>query len=369
MRRYVVIAVVGLTLRLILAAFFPGNWDQDSYLIVARIVERGGNVYAETARYNYSPLWAYLLAGLDVAERAVGLRFDFLTRAFLAVVDLADAVLIAGIAKRSNLNPRLAFLTFLLSPVSILLTGLHGQFENLAALPLLLGAYLALGKAPKGWLWSLAALALTAKHILIFSVWDFLGWLGKGFGQGVLLMIGAGMVFLVSFGTSWLVAPRAIVGHVLLYSSNHGLYGLGLLPPTYALPLFLGLMVCLVLATSRQPWPVYRRLAFMAVALLAFLPGMGEQYLAIVPLFASVRPSRWLAVWSLVASAAILNAQPSTFGGPAPSPLLWNGLFLVTVGWLVSLLGERSVVEKSLSHQTEQSHRDGERELSLSVGR
>ena len=25
----------------------------------------GGNVYAETSRYNYSPIWSFLLAGLD----------------------------------------------------------------------------------------------------------------------------------------------------------------------------------------------------------------------------------------------------------------------------------------------------------------
>ena len=40
------------------------NFDFESYEIVADIVRQGKTVYAETGRYNYGPLWFYVLAGL-----------------------------------------------------------------------------------------------------------------------------------------------------------------------------------------------------------------------------------------------------------------------------------------------------------------
>ncbi|MGH7862213.1 MAG: hypothetical protein ACREOS_08220 [Candidatus Dormibacteraceae bacterium] len=48
--------ILGVGARLYLATSFYGNYDEDSYFIVARIMLAHGNVYAETFRYNYSPV-------------------------------------------------------------------------------------------------------------------------------------------------------------------------------------------------------------------------------------------------------------------------------------------------------------------------
>src|SRR6185437_5217916 len=117
--------ILGIGMRLYLATAFYGNYDQDSYFIVARIMLAHGNVYAETYRYNYSPVWAYVLLGL--AHIALHFRineFQTIVRGFLTLIDLADAVLIGAIAAR--LRPgrgRLAFSVYLLNPVAILLVG------------------------------------------------------------------------------------------------------------------------------------------------------------------------------------------------------------------------------------------------------
>src|SRR5262249_20117774 len=58
----VLATLAGLGLRLWLAAGHYGNYDQTSFQAVSGIVARGGNVYAETSRYNYSPVWAHILA-------------------------------------------------------------------------------------------------------------------------------------------------------------------------------------------------------------------------------------------------------------------------------------------------------------------
>lgn len=49
-------SLLGLMLRMLLAAQPFYNFDVESYSLVAGIVREGGNVYAETIRYNYSPL-------------------------------------------------------------------------------------------------------------------------------------------------------------------------------------------------------------------------------------------------------------------------------------------------------------------------
>ncbi|CAM8376021.1 hypothetical protein MCEMHM7_00896 [Candidatus Methylopumilus planktonicus] len=57
-------AAFGLGIRLFCASR-GYNWDVDSYRVVADIVARGGNVYQETGRYNYGPIWFYILHWLD----------------------------------------------------------------------------------------------------------------------------------------------------------------------------------------------------------------------------------------------------------------------------------------------------------------
>ena len=41
------------------------NYDFESYRLVADVLSAGGNVYRETSRYNYAPLWSSILQGLD----------------------------------------------------------------------------------------------------------------------------------------------------------------------------------------------------------------------------------------------------------------------------------------------------------------
>src|SRR5262245_54515821 len=83
--------VIGMGLRLYLAYTHAGNYDQQSYEIVAAIARRGGNVYAETSRYNYSPVWLYVLLLLKNISLISGLAFPFVIRAFLTLVDVLCA--------------------------------------------------------------------------------------------------------------------------------------------------------------------------------------------------------------------------------------------------------------------------------------
>lgn len=59
------VIVIGVALRLALP-LLGHNFDVESYRIVADIMGDGGNVYAETSRYNYWPIWFLIVHWLDM---------------------------------------------------------------------------------------------------------------------------------------------------------------------------------------------------------------------------------------------------------------------------------------------------------------
>src|SRR5688572_23766383 len=87
-----------LAVRLLLAVAAPVNTDVTNYATVAAIVRGGGNVYAETPFYNYSPLWFHILGLLDAARGAVPLAVA--VRVFLSALDMPNIILIHQIAKQ-----------------------------------------------------------------------------------------------------------------------------------------------------------------------------------------------------------------------------------------------------------------------------
>ena len=62
--RFLLVFALVLVLRIAVAARFRGNFDTQSFLIVVRGVLSGQNIYALTDRYNYSPVWAFVAAGV-----------------------------------------------------------------------------------------------------------------------------------------------------------------------------------------------------------------------------------------------------------------------------------------------------------------
>jgi hypothetical protein len=131
------VVLSGTFIRFLLAYSYYGNYDMESYEIVRRIVASGGNVYALTTRYNYTPVWFNILWFLGIINTYLPTAsFHFIVRAFLTLVDLASLLLLLliveldkGINRRDDLL--LCAIFFYLNPVSYLLTGYHGQFENL----------------------------------------------------------------------------------------------------------------------------------------------------------------------------------------------------------------------------------------------
>lgn len=345
----VAVAVLAIGVRLLLAAAFHGNYDEDSFEIVAGIMRRGGNVYAETSRYNYSPLWAHILLVLSYASDLTSVPFHFGVRAFGTAVDVADAVVVGLIGKRiGGWKPSTGFALYLINPITLLLTGYHGQFENLAVLPLLICLWLYLrssGVPSKGWIWVLGTFALVVKHVMVFGVWTVFVYV-FGWKRAIIASLAAGATVLLFF-LPYLPAGRGgIMQNVLLYASVPHYFGLGLFTPgNLGMGIFLLAMAAWPMIAKRY-LPLERALQGSSVALVGLIPGFGIQYLLIPVPFATPLASFEFMSYSFSA-ATFLLLNPANLNVGDPPAVVWLSCSvlttIVTWAWLVSCVRNRPV--------------------------
>ena len=171
-------------------------------------------------------------------------------RGFLTLADAGNAVLVGLLAREVGARSTGGgALVYALSPVAILVVGYHGQFDNLAALPLLAAALLTLrarGAPRLAPVWALATLALCIKHLCLFSVWMLLVYAAGGVKKAAVLMAGSLAVFGTQF-LPWLEGSAGgIVRNVLRYSGVPRPYGLTtILPRGVAAVLFVAVLAVL----------------------------------------------------------------------------------------------------------------------------
>ena len=260
------------------------NFDFESYLIVADLVRRGENVYANTARYNYGPVWFNLL---HVAH-LIGAGEPRLFRiCVITILSLVDVGIFAIFYRR--LGGFVATL-FFLNPISIIITGYHNQFDNLALLIGMLGIRqfgddfdLALtGRKVSGLL--LLGLSLITKQLLfLFPIW--LAVKQRGLCNKVIVVFMPYTLFAVSFLPYWSEGSQGIVHNVLRYGSMNNELFYQLFVP-YSLRLLLPSKVVwggllLFFAFYFRRWNGFDSLLFYTCILVATSPSIANQYVAI----------------------------------------------------------------------------------------
>lgn len=319
-RLYVIIAATVLLLRLVLASIAPTNFDQDSFQIVAGILQHGGNVYAETARYNYSPLWAYTLLALSGLAQLTHLPLPAIVRILLTLIDGINALLIAKASTPRN------GLLYWLNPVSILLVSVHGQFETLALLPILLALV-----TPRH-TWLLGTLSVLVKHLTLPFAWSLLVYEYRP-RRAVLALIGSGAIFALTL-SPFVEAWQGILYNVILYNSVMHVWGLWFVP-ALAFPLLAAGIIGIPLY-ARSRWSLSTSLLLTAVWFLVFTPRIGEQYFLLPILFGSLAPSRGLAFCSVTTTLFLLSS-PNNLQVLALPPL-WYAVWLSLFVWLGAIL-------------------------------
>jgi len=168
-------------------------------------IEEKRNIYLYIYSYNYSPAIFYISGILTTISKALpSLSYPAIHRAFISLFDVLTLFILLPIAKKYNISPTRTAVFFFLNPVSILLSGYHAHFDNVAVFFLLLGAwYYFCSNLPyrKIITWLALTSGLIAKHILPFQtllVFLFI-YKGKKSLKGIILFGFTIIVFLATF--------------------------------------------------------------------------------------------------------------------------------------------------------------------------
>ncbi len=330
---------IGTIIRLLLACMCYGNTDMQSYEIVADIVERGGNVYAETRRYNYSPIWFMLIGILKrIQLQFPSFSFHFVVRSFLCGVDLVTLLFLLLIAKEEKISKIKTALFFYLNPVSFLITGYHGQFENLAILMVTTGifGYIKLKNKPIGRkiiLWLFATLGMIVKHNIFYEVIICLNFVRKRFWMKVFLFAISSLIFMLFFIPYWSIGNKGIIQNVFLYSSDVRFYGISSLFKFQLLKylFILGLFIYPCYIKSQD---IIKQCLLGVLFFLVFTTGIGVQYFVLPIAFGTLRPSKGFIFYSIVGTLFILGS-PDNVHIPIFSGFGWNTVWIGAIYWFI----------------------------------
>jgi hypothetical protein len=320
---------------------FRDNWDMGTYRQFVEFAPRGGGLYRDIISYHFSPVFAFLLAGVARIASGIGMSFEKAVGLVLLAADAVSALLVYRIARRNLGRPPFlaagASLLFFSNPVSVFVTGFHLQFDNLAILFLLAAIALAREKDP---LCPpvLAALSgsLLFKHVTWFHPLLFargrLGWRK---------LLAVAVPYLVFFAVSFL--PYWHVRHVTAqrifgYSSLGEDYGTAMLTkvagmPSWA-PAVVFLMAIAVAVVAFRGMEIGRACLLLFLVLLIFVPGVAEYYFVWPIALGSLYGGAGYAVFTLLVSAFFLGS-PDGLGFPIPHLPGWHGVWWGAVFWLL----------------------------------
>jgi len=226
-------ALVALFVKLAIAYNTFGTNDVGGFYVFARLLNDYGLewTYRNFLVFNHPPLTAYYLRLIEALSqheflREYGVTFPFLLR--LPGI-LADFVAVLVLMRSSDITPRRripisAMLLFALSPVSIMVSGFHGNTDPVMVMFLMLAAYMCLCKRPLlcGIFFALSCQIKIIPLLLLPILFFF--WLSR---QAALRFTIPFMFLSVAMWIQPLVRfPMLFLRNVLGYSSYWGSWGI-----------------------------------------------------------------------------------------------------------------------------------------------
>ncbi len=282
---------LGIFLRFFIMTF-GHNYDFESYKVAGEISGNFHNVYANTERYNYGPVF-FCLQGLLYNISHISPDWETTYRVLIVLVlTLFDLGITLFIAKKYSVKKALIFF---LNPISIFITGYHNQFDNIAIFFALMSIwYFNEDKkySKKDILFILfMSLSIVTKHI--FAIFMLFIILKKGlplkkrlvyaFVPSILFLLSF-LPFIFSSG-----ALEGIVHNVFLYNSaNNSPLLIGVLqavnvPKSLYTIIFLSLMTVTAFMCRKKKYD--ESILIYTIALVAFSSAIANQYL-VIPLAA-----------------------------------------------------------------------------------
>lgn len=299
---------------------------------------------------NHPPFVISLMAGWDYLAQVTSLPFRFWLRFTSSLADLATLLLVWKCRLAAGMGASLGGLLLVaLSPVSIMISGFHGNTDPLMIAILLFSIWLT-GTGRPAWLaGAVFGMALNIKVVPVLFAPAILLYL-PGMRRRFDFALAAAAVFLAGSLPYIVQDPALIVHRVLGYSSLSGKWGLSLMSsillPERAYDAYLtagkGIMLASILCASfwmnrgRRKPALFLQCGFIAFLSIFSTPGFGVQYLAwLVPWAADSRDKR--SIYYYVTSSAFLFLYYTQLsrGLPwflansfDPAPVSWAGIFI-----------------------------------------
>jgi uncharacterized membrane protein len=149
------LALIALMLKLVIAFNTVGTNDAVSFYGFAKVLSQHGLewAYRHIIYLNHPPLIAYYLRGIyTLTEQPwcqdVGVHFPFLLRLPGIIADFLVVLVLLRITKTDLRIPTWALALFALSPVSLMVSGFHGNTDPVMVMFLMLAAYMCLRDRP-----------------------------------------------------------------------------------------------------------------------------------------------------------------------------------------------------------------------------
>jgi Gpi18-like mannosyltransferase len=339
--------LAAMAIRILFLAGFRGNFDVGAYATVAGLVRSGGSPYQAGVPYNYSPVWAFLAAGLSSVSDALRVPFATLVGALLIAADAATAFLLYVLGGRGRRGAGAALL-FFANPVSVLTSGHYLQFDNVAILFLVAAICAARSDPPRTWLASgCLSVSLLVKHIGVFfpPLFFLRGRERREIRAAATLIPYA--VFAASFAPYWR-SWRVLRAQVVEYRGGTEEYGVEMLRSIAGLPgwlpaaIFLGAVAGATLAFRTRALPSACLLLFLVM--LIFAPGICEYYFVWPIALGSLYGGAGYFVYTLVVSGFYIGGALEGLGVPFAHLPGWHGVWWSLVLWLAWELRRRDIL-------------------------
>jgi len=342
----VVLALIALALKLALAYNTIGTNDAVFFYGFAKVLNEHGLewTYAHSRYFNHPPLTAYFLRGIfSLTEQKwcqdLGIHFPFLLRLPGIIADFLVVLILLQFRKINILIPTWALALFALSPVSLMVSGFHGNTDPVMVLLLVCAVWMCLrNQAALCGLFFALSCQIKIVPLLLLPAFVFF-WLSQHRSRGFLIT--GGLTTVILWIQPLLNFPVVFAKNVLAYGSYWGIWGITYLFRFTGLPQFdrisffdLGLgqsvimTVLKVIMVSGAIWLAWKNrqargrafvelLAWTWLIFFVFAPGVCPQYLIwFAPFILILSPTFYAAI--LVASSIFLFAFYNITSGGLP---------------------------------------------------
>jgi len=269
-------------------------------------ISRQGVVY-NIQPFIHPPFMVHVLRGWGLLAKMSGLPMRFWLRFTCALADLASVLLVLRIVGNHPQPPPQVVPVLLLAvcPVSLLVSGFHGNTDPIMISSLLLSIYLAESGKPVWLVGAAMGLAVSIKLVALIFAPAILLYL-TGLYSKLRYILGTAIMFAAA-SSPYLFQHRALIlAKTLSYTSQFGIWGLSRLFLTLANDaryawlirgyaaygkfalLFAVIAAAIWMNAGRKKPPLMFQCGFTAFLFILLTPGFGVQYLV------------WLVPWTVL---------------------------------------------------------------------